>query len=178
MESGDCQCIAIEPCNDQDNDFRLRHIRTLMDASGHDAIETGTRLVFLLNKRCINEIYARYTSRRKQYGSVRKDARRLVDVHVLLDLLSFLHFDVLLLLGGSLLLGGLGLGDLRLGPVHRAGRGELNVISSRQDLGRADDGVDVLGSLGLSDEVVLEPLLVGSALLDLRVGRGNTLRMD
>jgi hypothetical protein len=96
-----------------------------------------------------------------------KNARRLVDVHVLLDLLSFLHFDVLLLLGGSLLLGGLGLGDLGLGPVHRSGRGELDVVSSRQDLGRADDGVDVLGSLGLSDKVVLEPLLVGGALFNL-----------
>ena len=92
----------------------------------------------------------------------------LVDIHVLLDLLALLHIDIVLL--GLLLLGrrrGLGLGSLGLGPVHEPGRGELDVIPTRQDLGGLDDGVDVLASLGLTDEVVLEPLLVGGALLDL-----------
>lgn len=92
----------------------------------------------------------------------------LVDVHVLLDLLALLHINIVLL--GLLLLGrrrGLGLGGLGLGPVHEPGRGELDVVPTRQDLGGLDDGVDVLASLGLTDEVVLEPLLVGGALLDL-----------
>lgn len=94
--------------------------------------------------------------------------KHLVDVHVLLDLLALLHIDIVLL--GLLLLGrrrGLGLGDLGLGPVHDPGRGELDVVPTRQDLGGLDNGVDVLASLGLTDEVVLEPLLVGGALLDL-----------
>lgn len=101
-------------------------------------------------------------------STTRLCCKHLVDVHVLLNLLALLHIDIVLL--GLLLLGrrrGLGLGDLGLGPVHDPGRGELDVVPTRQDLGGLDDGVDVLASLGLSDEVVLEPLLVGGALLDL-----------
>jgi hypothetical protein len=71
-----------------------------------------------------------------------------------------------------LLLGGLRRGrDLSLGPrlglVHDGGRRELNVITSLVDLSGGDDRVDVLGLFTLSNEVVLEPLLVGGTLLDL-----------
>lgn len=94
----------------------------------------------------------------------------LTDIH-----LSDLRLCVLALhIGISLLLLGclarrrrnLGLGP-GLGPVHDGGRAELNVVTSLVDLSGGDDGVDVFGLLALSDEVVLEPLLVGGTLLNL-----------
>jgi hypothetical protein len=94
----------------------------------------------------------------------------LTDIHLgnlRLRILA-LHIGISLLLLGRFAgrRGDLGLGP-GLGPVHDSSRAELNVVSSLVNLGGGDDRVDVLGLFALSDEVVLEPLLVGGTLLDL-----------
>lgn len=97
----------------------------------------------------------------------------LVNIH-LLDRRSTLldiHLVVLLwlLLGRLLSAGRCAVGDLGLGlgSVHDGGASVNDVLLSLVDLGRGDDGVDVLGLLGLSSELVLEPLLGSCALLNL-----------
>jgi hypothetical protein len=96
-----------------------------------------------------------------------------LDVH-LLDI-SLLGLGLLVLLGWLLLLLLRSWLDLcpRLGLVHDRCASVDDIFSALVDLGRGDDGVDVLGLLVLSVELVIEPLLGGGTLLDLYVSYVN-----
>jgi len=59
------------------------------------------------------------------------------------------------------------LGSLGLGPVHDGCTCVDYIFTSFVHLGRGDDGVDVLGLLGLSSEFIVEPLLGSCALFNL-----------
>ena len=81
-------------------------------------------------------------------------------------LILSLHLFILLLLW-LFRLGCWDLGSLGLGPVHDGCTCVDYIFTSFVHLGRGDDGVDVLGLLGLSGEFVVEPLLGSCALFNL-----------
>lgn len=86
-------------------------------------------------------------------------ATLLVNVHLLLVLLLWLLLGGLLAARSALDLW------LGLGSVHDSGASVNDLFPLLVHLGRGDDGVDVLGLLGLTGKLVVEPVLgVGASL--------------
>jgi len=106
--------------------------------------------------------------------------KHLINIHLFNRrtsiLLLILHLFILLWLL-SLRFSRRDLGCLGLGPVHDGCTCVDDIFTSLIHLGRSDDGVDILGLLGLSSKSVVEPLLGSCALFNLSISLCHPLNV-